>query len=149
MHSGSSIAMEKNRLPSRLQSLKTPKPYIRYDKERDDTIVSVYYDDPEPTTADEFNKLPYDTEWNGNKLEILWKDPGPMTRKQLNIIERIVSYVYHEKHEEYDTLASKERKEQIRKDCKSVDSWLAAQYAFIDLNKRLDKIEKEINEENP
>ena len=124
--------MEKKHSQSRLQSLKKPRPYVRYDKETDDTIVSVYYDDPEPTTADEFNELPYDAEWNGNKLEILWKGPGPITREQLDIIERIINYVYHEKHEEYDTLASKERKEQIHKDCKSVDAWLAAQYAYLD-----------------
>ena len=93
--------------------------------------MSVYYDDPEPTTADEFNKLPYDTEWNGNKLEILWKDPGPITREQLDIIERIINYVYHEKREEYESLASNERKKHIMQDCKAADAWLIQQYAFL------------------
>lgn len=91
----------------------------------------MYYDDPEPTTADEFNVLPYDTEWNGNKLEILWKDPEPITRKQLNMIERIVNHVYREKREEYGALASEERKKHILKDCTSIDTWLAQQYQHL------------------
>ena len=119
MHSGSNTVMEKNHSLFKLQNLRIPRPSIRYDKEMDETIISVYYDDPEPTTADEFN-------------EELFKDPGPITRKELNIIEKLVNYVYHEKREEYESLASNERKEHIMQDCKAADAWLIQQYAYLD-----------------
>ena len=57
-----------------------------------------------------------------------------MERKELDIIARLVAYMYHEKREEYENLASHERKEHIYNDLRSIDRWLAERYQHIKTN---------------
>ena len=64
-----------------------------------------------------------------------------MDKKQLDIISRIVAYMYHDKKDEYEEIASDMRKEHIYKDLRSIDLWLNSQY------KRLES-EDEQSEQN-
>ena len=57
-----------------------------------------------------------------SKIKIL------MDRKELDIIARIVAYMYHDKRDDYEELASDMRKEHIYKDLRSIDTWLNSQY---------------------
>ena len=64
----------------------------------------------------------------------LWEpavEPPPVKREKLDIIARLVAYMYHEKREEYENLASHERKEHIFNDLRSIDRWLAERYKYI------------------
>ena len=51
-----------------------------------------------------------------------------MTREELDIIARLIAYMYHDKRDEYEELASDLRKEHIYKDLRSIDVWLNSQY---------------------
>ena len=51
-----------------------------------------------------------------------------MDRKQLDVIARLVAYLYHDKKDEYENLASDMRKEHIYKDLRAIDIWLNSQY---------------------
>ena len=57
-----------------------------------------------------------------------------MERKELDIIARLVAYMYHEKREEYENLASDERKGHIYDDLRSIDRWLAERYQYLKTN---------------
>jgi len=56
-----------------------------------------------------------------------------MDREQLDIIARIIAYMYHDKKDEFKGIASDMRKEHIYKDLRAIDLWLNSQY------KRLEK----------
>ena len=51
-----------------------------------------------------------------------------MTRKQLDLIAKIVTYLYHDEKKHYEETASEERKHHIYKDIKAIDQWLSSQY---------------------
>ena len=49
-------------------------------------------------------------------------------RNQLDLIAKIVTYMYHDEKKHYEETASEERKNHIYKDIKSIDQWLSSQY---------------------
>ena len=51
-----------------------------------------------------------------------------MTRKQLDLIAKIVTYLYHDERKHYEETASEERKHHIYRDIKAIDQWLSSQY---------------------
>ena len=51
-----------------------------------------------------------------------------ITRKQLNIIAKIVTYLYHDEKKHYEETASEERKHHTYRDIKAIDQWLSSQY---------------------
>ena len=51
-----------------------------------------------------------------------------ITRKRLNIIAKIVTYLYHDERKHYEETASEERKHHIYRDIKAIDQWLSSQY---------------------
>ena len=115
--------MEKNHLQSKQpRSLMNErwKPYVRYEKETDRWIAKAI-------KVDGTGKKKMDRSTEKEQLEIL------MDRDQLDIIARLVAYMYHDKKDEYEELASDMRKEHIYKDLRSIDIWLNSQY------KRLEK----------
>ena len=110
--------MAKNPLASRqLRKLMNErwKPYIRYDKKEDRWISKA---------------IRIDREGEGYMEETMEKTQIKvlMDREQLDIISRIVAYMYHDKEDEYKEIASDMRKEHIYKDLRSIDIWLNSQY---------------------
>ena len=106
--------MGKNHSPSKQQRLLTNErwePYIRRDKETDEWIYKAIQVD---SYRDE------EMEENDYKIE--------MTREQLDIISRIVAYLYHDKKDEYEEIASDMRKKHIYADLRSINIWLDSQY---------------------
>ena len=51
-----------------------------------------------------------------------------MDRNQLDLIAKIVTYLYHDEKKHYEETASEERKNHIYRDIKSIDQWLSSQY---------------------
>ena len=51
-----------------------------------------------------------------------------MDKEELDVIARIVAYLYHDKKDEYKEIASDLRKEHIYKDLRAIDLWLNTQY---------------------
>ena len=51
-----------------------------------------------------------------------------MDRNQLDLIAKIVTYLYHDEKKHYEETASKERKAHIYRDIKAIDQWLSSQY---------------------
>ena len=49
-------------------------------------------------------------------------------RNQLDLIAKIVTYLYHDKRKEYEKIASDQRKAHIYRDIKAIDQWLSSQY---------------------
>ena len=49
-------------------------------------------------------------------------------RNQLDLIAKIVTYLYHDKRKEYEKIASDKRKAHIYNDIKAIDQWLSSQY---------------------
>ena len=49
-------------------------------------------------------------------------------RNQLDLIAKIITYLYHDKRKEYEKIASDKRKSHIYNDIKSIDLWLSSQY---------------------
>ena len=66
-----------------------------------------------------------------------------MEREDLNIIARLVAYMYHDKKDDYTEIASDLRKEHIYEDLRSIDKWLNIQYQRLEDQ---DKRNKNINE---
>tara|TARA_R100001244_G_scaffold118973_1_gene88669 strand:+ start:88 stop:288 length:201 start_codon:yes stop_codon:yes gene_type:complete len=56
-----------------------------------------------------------------------------ITRKQLNIIAKIVTYLYHDEKKHYEETASEERKHHIYRDIKAIDQWLSSQYRRLEV----------------
>ena len=112
--------MEKKPLQSKpLKLLKNERwrPYIRYEKETDTWIAKAIREGQSTGKKVErtMDKIP-------SKIKIL------MERDELDIIARIIAYMYHDKKDEYEELASDMRKEHIYKDLRSIDIWLNSQY---------------------
>ena len=110
--------MAKNPLASRqLRRLMNErwKPYIRYDKKEDRWISkAVRIDQERDDCVEEIMEK--------SQINIL------MDKEQLDIISRIVAYMYHDKKDEFEEIASDMRKEHIYKDLRSIDLWLNSQY---------------------
>ena len=51
-----------------------------------------------------------------------------MDRNQLDLIAKLVTYLYHDKRKEYEKIASDKRKAHIYNDIKDIDQWLSSQY---------------------
>ena len=96
------------------------KPYIRYDKKEDRWISKAIRIDQ--TRNDNMEETMEKTQ-----IKVL------MDREQLDIIARIIAYMYHDKKDEFKEIASDLRKEHIYKDLRAIDLWLNSQY------KRLEK----------
>ena len=60
-------------------------------------------------------------EYQTRRLEVV-------DRNQLDLIAKLVTYLYHNKRKEYEKIASDERKAQIYNDSKNIDQWLSSQY---------------------
>ena len=127
--------MEKKPLHSKpLELLKNErwKPNIRYQKETDAWItkaikeVKAGREEMEETVGRTLSKI-----------KIL------MDREQLDIIARIVAYMYHDKIDSLKTTATDLRKEHIYKDLRSIDQWLNIQYERLE---EQDERNRNINE---
>ena len=105
------------------------KPYIRYDKKEDRWISKA---------------IRIDREGEGYMEETMEKTQIKvlMDREQLDIISRIVAYMYHDKKDEYKEIASDMRKEHIYKDLRSIDIWLNSQYKRLESQNEQPKQEK-------
>ena len=51
-----------------------------------------------------------------------------VNRNQLDLIAKIVTYMYHDEKKHYEETASDNRKAHIYKDIKAIDQWLSSQY---------------------
>ena len=106
--------MEKNHSPSKQQRLlknERWEPYIKWDKETDEWIYK----------AIQINSYRNEKmEEDDYKIE--------MTKKELDIISRIIAYLYHDKKDEYEKIASDMRKKHIYADLRSINIWLDSQY---------------------
>ena len=125
--------MEKKPLPSKPQKSLTNdkwRPYIRYNKETDIWTMDAIKE--EQITMD----------------KILSKIKVIMDRDQLDIIARIVAYMYHDKKDDFKEIASKLRQEHIYKDLRSIDQWLNIQYHRLEdqdeRNKNINEFDLEI-----
>ena len=106
--------MGKNRFPSKQQGLlknERWEPYIKWDKETDEWIYKAIRVDQGGNEEMEETEV---------KIE--------MNRKELDVISRIVAYLYHDKKDEYEELASDMRKKHIYADLRSINLWLDSQY---------------------
>ena len=124
--------MERNPLQSRLlRRLMNErwKPYIRYNKDTDSWVAkAIKIDGQEKERMDTISKKP--------QIKIL------MDREQLDIIARIIAYMYHDKRDEYEEIASDMRKKHIYKDLRSIDIWLNSQYQRLEKEDEQSKQEK-------
>ena len=132
--------MEKKPLPSRPQKSQKNerwRPYVRYEKETDTWIAKAIREERPVSKKVErtMDKIP-------SKIKIL------MERDELDIIARIVAYMYHDQKDEYMDIASDLRKEHIYQDLRSIDLWLNIQYQRIkakdEKNKALNQLDMEI-----
>ena len=137
--------MEKKPLLSKpLKFLKNEgwKPYVRYQKETDTWIAKAIREKPAR-----------DEEMEETVGEIISKIRILMDRSQLDIMSRLVAYLYHTKIDDYKKIASDLRKDQIQKDLKAIDQWLDIQYSRLAKQEKKDeefnKINKEILDEQP
>ena len=91
------------------------KPYIRYNKDTDSCISKAI-------RIDKAREEKVEEIMESTQIKVL------MDREQLDIIARIIAYVYHDKKDEYEEIASEMRKEHIYKDLRAIDLWLNGQY---------------------
>ena len=104
------------------------RPYIRYEKETDTWVAKAVREvqEGEQNMEEAMDQIP-------SKIRIL------MDREQLDIIARLIAYMYHDKKDEYEELASDLRKEHIYKDLRSINQWLNIQYQQIERQEEKDK----------
>ena len=124
--------MAKNPLPSkRLRRLMNErwKPYIRYNKKEDRWISKAIRVDQE---RDDYMEEIMEK----SQVNIL------MDKEQLDVISRIVAYLYHDKKDEFEEIASDMRKEHIYKDLRSIDIWLNSQYKRLESENEQSKQKK-------
>ena len=105
------------------------KPYIRYDKKEDRWISKA---------------IRIDREGEGYMEETMEKTQIKvlMDKEQLDTISRIIAYMYHDKKDEFEEIASDMRKEHIYKDLRSIDMWLNSQYKRLESQNEQPKQEK-------
>ena len=104
------------------------RPYIRFEKETGEWIAKAIRE--ERPGRQEMEKT---MDQVSSKIKI------SMDRKELDIIARLVAYMYHDKKDEYEELASDLRKEHIYSDLRSVNQWLNIQYERIEQREERDK----------
>ena len=104
------------------------KPYIRYQKETDTWVAKAIRKERSGN-----EKMEETMEELTSKIRIL------MERGQLDIIARIVAYLYHDKIDDYKEIASDLRKEHIYKDLRSIDQWLNIQYDRLKTQEKKDE----------
>ena len=104
------------------------KPYIRYQKETDTWVAKAIRKERSGN-----EKMEETVEELTSKIRIL------MERGQLDIIARLVAYMYHDKKDEYTEVASDLRKEHIYKDLRSIDQWLNIQYDRLKTQEKKDE----------
>ena len=136
--------MERNPLlskPQRLLKSEKWRPYIRFEKETGEWIAKAIRE--ERPGGDEMEK-----EMEKTMDQISSKIKISMDRKELDIIARLVAYMYHDKKDEYEELASDLRKEHIYSDLRSINQWLNIQYNRLEeleeRDKRLNNLDQEI-----
>ena len=105
------------------------KPYIRYNKDTDSWISKAI-------RVDRYRDEEMEEIMETAQIEVL------MDREQLDIIARIIAYMYHDKRDEYEEIASDMRKEHIYKDLRSIDTWLNSQYQRLEKEDEQSKQEK-------
>ena len=105
------------------------KPYIRYEKETDRWISKAIRVDQR---RDDYMEEVMEK----SQINIL------MDKEQLDIISRIVAYMYHDKKDEFEEIASDMRKEHIYKDLRSIDIWLNSQYKRLESENEQSKQKK-------
>ena len=49
-------------------------------------------------------------------------------RNQLDLIAKLIRYLYYDKRKEYEKIASDKRKSNIYNDIKAINQWLSSQY---------------------
>ena len=132
--------MEKKPSPSRPQRLlKSEKwrPYIRFEKETGEWIAKAIREE-----RPDSEKMERTMDQISSKIKVL------MEREELDIIARIVAYMYHDKKDDYTGIASDLRKEHIYKDLRSIDQWLNIQYKRLEdqdeKNAKLNALDMEI-----
>jgi len=126
--------MEKNPLQSRpLRKLVNErwKPYVRYEKETDRWIAKAIRIEREAGEG-----MEEVVDQVSSEIQVT------MTRKELDIIARMVAYMYHDKKDEYGEIASDMRKEHIYKDLRSIDIWLNSQYKRLESENEQSKQKK-------
>ena len=118
--------------PQRLLKSERWRPYIRYEKETGAWIAkAIREEQPDNEKVERImDKI-------SSKIKVL------MEREDLNIIARLVAYMYHDKKDDYTGIASDLRKEHIYEDLRSIDKWLNIQYQRLEDQ---DKRNKNINE---
>ena len=105
------------------------KPYIRYDKKEDRWISKA-------VRIDRHRDEEMETSSKKAQIKVL------MDREQLDIIARLVAYMYHDKKDDYEEIASDMRKEHIYKDLRSIDIWLDSQYRRLEKENEQSKQKK-------
>jgi len=123
--------MEKKPLQSRQQRLlknERWKPYIRYKKETDTWITKAIREE-----RPDNEKMERTMDKVSSKIKVL------MEREELDIIARIIAYMYHDQKDEYLGIASDLRKEHIYKDLRSIDQWLNIQYQRMEAKNERDR----------
>jgi len=105
------------------------KPYIRYDKKEDRWISKA-------VRIDRHRDEEMETSSKKTQIKVL------MNREQLDIIARLVAYMYHDKKDDYEEIASDMRKEHIYKDLRSIDIWLDSQYRRLEKENEQSKQKK-------
>jgi len=118
--------------PQRLLRSERWRPYIRFEKETGEWIAKAIRE--ERSGNEKMEKI---MDKISSKIKVL------MEREDLNIIARLVAYMYHDKKDEYTGIASDLRKEHIYEDLRSIDKWLNIQYQRLEDQ---DKRNKNINE---
>ena len=132
--------MAKKHLPSRQQRLlknERWRPYIRYNKETDTWITKAIREE-QPGRE----KMEKTMDKISSKIKIL------MERDELDIIARMVAYMYHDQKDTFLDTASDLRKEHIYNDLREIDKWLNIQYQRMETqdekNKKLNELDTEI-----
>ena len=123
--------MEKKHSHSKPQELlknERWRPYIRWEKETGTWIAKAIREE-RPISK----KVEKTMDRISSKIKIL------MDREQLDIIARLVAYMYHDKKDEYGNIASDLRKEHIYKDLRSINQWLDIQYNKIEGQEEKDR----------
>ena len=126
--------------PQRLLRSERWRPYIRFEKETGEWIAKAVKE--EQSGEEEMEKT---MDQMPSKIKII------MERNDLDVIARIVAYIYHDKKDNYSGIASDLRKEHIYKDLRSIDQWLNIQYQRMNIQdekyKKINKLDKEITNE--
>ena len=132
--------MEKKPLPSKqLELLKNERwrPYIRFEKETGKWIAKAIREE-----RSDSKKMERSMDKISSKIKVL------MERDELDIIARIIAYMYHDQKDAYLDTASDLRKEHIYKDLRNIDQWLNIQYQRMESqdekNKKLNEFDMEI-----